>query len=61
MAGLVVLDTDLEVIQPTAAVLGGAEKRHPVQSGAPGAAGGEPVVPGRGEAQTATAIRQASG
>ena len=40
MAGLVVLDVDLEMIQQVPAVLGGAEKMDPGAVGAPGAAGG---------------------
>jgi hypothetical protein len=40
MAGLVVLDVDLKVIQQVAAVFGGAEKMDPGAVGAAGAAGG---------------------
>ena len=40
MAGLVVLDIHLEVIQQVAAVLGDTEKMDPGAVGAPGAAGG---------------------
>jgi hypothetical protein len=40
VAGLVVLDVDLEVIQQVAAVLGGAEQVDPGAVGAPGAAAG---------------------
>jgi hypothetical protein len=40
VAGLVVLDADLEVIQQVAAVLGDAEGMDPGAVGAAGAAGG---------------------
>ena len=40
MAGLVVLDVDLEVIQEVPAVLGGAEKMDPGAVSAAGSAGG---------------------
>ena len=40
VAGLVVLDVDLEVVQEAAAVLGGAEQVHPGAVGAAGPAGG---------------------
>ena len=40
VAGLVVLDIDLEVIQQVAAVLGDAEEMDPGAVGAAGAAGG---------------------
>jgi len=40
MAGLVVLDADLKVIQEVAAVLGGAEQVHPGAVGAAGPAAG---------------------
>jgi len=40
MAGLVVLDVDLEVIQQVPAVLGDTEEMDPGAVGAPGAAGG---------------------
>jgi hypothetical protein len=40
VAGLVVLDVDLEVIQQVPAVLGGAEEMDPGAVGAAGAAGG---------------------
>ena len=40
VAGLVVLDADLEVVQQVPAVLGGAEQVNPGAVGAAGAAGG---------------------
>ena len=40
VAGLVVLNADLEVVQETAAMLGGAEKMNPGAVGAAGSAGG---------------------
>jgi hypothetical protein len=40
VAGLVVLDVDLQVIQQVAAVLGDAEEMDPGAVGPPGAAGG---------------------
>ena len=40
VAGLVVLDVDLEVVQEAAAMLGDAEKVHPGAVGAAGSAGG---------------------
>jgi hypothetical protein len=40
MAGLVVLDIDLQVIQQVPAVLGDAEQMHPGAIGAAGPAGG---------------------
>ena len=40
VAGLVVLDIDLEVVQQAAAVLGDAEEGNPGAVGAAGAAGG---------------------
>ena len=40
MAGLVVLDVDLEVVQQAPAVLGDAEKMDPGAVGAAGSAGG---------------------
>jgi hypothetical protein len=40
MAGLVVLDVDLKVVQKTAAVLGDAEKMHPGPVSAACPAGG---------------------
>jgi hypothetical protein len=40
MAGLVVLDADLKVIQQAHAVLGDAEQVHPVAVSAAGSAGG---------------------
>jgi hypothetical protein len=40
MAGLVVLDVDLEVVQEVAAVLSDAEKMDPGAIGAAGSAGG---------------------
>jgi len=43
VAGLVVLDVDLQVIQQVAAVLGDTEKMDPGAVGAPGSAGGLPV------------------
>src|ERR1019366_8100540 len=61
MAGLVVLDIHLEVIQQVAAVLGDTEKMDPGAVGAPGAAGRPRVRAGGSSRSRTTRIVFSSG